>query len=95
MSSLKKFDSRFGELPGESDETGGVEQEPDEVINDGFSRRFGWFYSAAEVAEYERITLEQAYNLGVVQFLNDMIYLRALGEHRLEQSKKYAGNTNG
>lgn len=62
----KRFQTLFAE--GSEDKT--------EVKTDPFNIRYGWTYSASCVAEYERITLEQAYQLPVMQALNDLVYLK-------------------
>lgn len=66
----------------------------DEEINDGdaqsnsFNKRYGWIYAASQVAEYERITLDQAFTLPVRQAFNDLAYLKAKGKYEAEQFKK-------
>lgn len=59
-----------------------------EVQGDAFNRRYGWIYSASQVAEYERITLDEAYGLPVTQALNDLIYLKAKHKYEAEQLKR-------
>lgn len=46
-----------------------------------FSTNFGWFFSAKSVAEFEGITLEQAYKLPVTRALNDLMFLKAKGRY--------------
>ena len=54
-----------------------IEKEPNESgIEYIFNRYYGWIYSATQVAEHERITLDQAFELPVLQFLNDLAYLK-------------------
>ena len=50
-------------------------------------RDFGWQYNAGLVAERERITLDQAYNLPYLQFLNDLAYIKAYEAHLREINK--------
>lgn len=59
-----------------------------EVQGDTFNRRYGWIYSASQVAEYERITLDEAYGLPVTQAFNDLIYLKAKHKYEAEQLKR-------
>lgn len=54
---------------------------------DVFNKRYGWIYSASQVAEYERITLEAAYALPVRQAFNDLAYLKAKSKYEAEQLK--------
>lgn len=63
--------------------------EEQEVKEDPFNRSFGWIYSATQVAEHERITLEQAYNLPVRQAMNDLAFLKAKQEYDRKQIEKH------
>jgi hypothetical protein len=54
-------------------------------------RYYGWLYQIELVANYEKITLEDTYNLPTIQFLNDLAYLKAKGEYEAEQLKKAYG----
>lgn len=54
---------------------------------DLFNKRYGWIYCASQIAEYERITLEQAYQLPIRQAFNDLAYLKAKGKYEAEQLK--------
>lgn len=40
------------------------------------------------VAEHEGISLEQVWNLGVIQFLNDLLYLKMKDKYDAEQLRK-------
>lgn len=55
---------------------------------DPFNKRYGWIYCASTIAEYERITLEEAYDIPIRQALHDLTYLKARGKYELEQFKK-------
>jgi hypothetical protein len=54
-------------------------------------RDFGWIYQASLVAEFERITMEEVYDIPTIQFLNDLSYLKAKNEYEAEQLKKANG----
>lgn len=56
--------------------------------SDYFNRRYGWIYSASQLAEYERISLDQAMNLPIRQAFNDLAYLKALAKYQAEQLKQ-------
>lgn len=82
IENFKAFNKEYSVLFGlEKDVTGDVQQDP-------FNKRYGWTYSAEEVAKYERITLDQAYALPVRQALNDLAYLKAKSKYEAEQLKK-------
>lgn len=59
-----------------------------DVQNDHFNKRYGWIYSASQLAEYERISLEQAFKLPIRQAFNDLAYLKALAKYQAEQLKQ-------
>jgi hypothetical protein len=43
------------------------------------------------VAEFERITMEEVYDIPTIQFLNDLSFLKAKNEYEAEQLKKANG----
>ncbi len=53
-----------------------------------FMQQYGWHYSVQLVAEYERITTEEAWNLSTINFLNDLAYLKAKANYDREQHQK-------
>jgi hypothetical protein len=63
---------------------------PDFEESDEFQQRYGWIFSATQVAQHERITLDQAYDLNIVQAFNDLSYLKALKKHEEKLNKQYA-----
>ena len=58
-----------------------------DVQEDKFNKRYGWIYAASQIAEYERIALDQAFNLPVRQAFNDLAYLKAKAKYEAEQLK--------
>ena len=42
-----------------------------------FIERYGWIYSATQVAAHEGIVLDKVYDLPIIQALNDMSYLKS------------------
>jgi len=42
-----------------------------------FLEQYGWVFSATQVADFEGVTLSQAYDLPVIQALNAMAYLKS------------------
>jgi hypothetical protein len=83
---LVAFNKEYQTLFGIDKEVSGDVQE------DYFNKRYGWIYCASQIAEYERITLEQAFNLPVRQAFNDLAYLKAKSKYEAEQIKN---NNNG
>jgi hypothetical protein len=54
---------------------------------DAFSAQYGWIYSASKVAEYENISLEEAYAMPASRALHGLCYLKAKADHELKQIK--------
>lgn len=69
------FDEKIGD--DESDGQMGIEQI--------FSKYYGWIFSTSQVAEHERITLDAAFELPVLQYLNDLAYLKMKGKVEKKQ----------
>lgn len=89
VGTVKKFNENFIAFNAEYKSLFGVDEEVSgEISNDRFNRRYGWTYSASCIAEYERITLEQAYNIPIRQALNGLTYLKEKGIYEAAQLKK-------
>jgi len=58
-----------------------------EVKPEPFNKQYGWIFSATQVAEHERITLDAAFQLPVIQALNDLAYLKSKGKYLEKQIK--------
>jgi len=55
-----------------------------ESVGKGSSRfveYYGWQYSTTQVAEYYRITLNEAYQLPAIEYLNALSYLKAYRDY--------------
>lgn len=90
MRTLKRFHKGFGGLFSEGVE--GVEDEDGgEAVSDGFIKQFGWIYSTKQVAEFEGITMDAAYELGLIQYMNDLVYLKEYGEHTKRMNANIIG----
>ena len=79
---FESFNSRYKSLFGLDVNVSG------DVEGNDFNRRYGWIYSATCVAEHERITLDEAFVLPVIQAFNDLAFLKAKGKYEMEQFKK-------
>lgn len=55
----------------------GEPQDEDAEKPHPFIEQYGWLFSAKQVADYEGIPLDKAYDLPVIQALNDLSYLKA------------------
>ena len=82
----KKYPILFGERTAANDEQSGTES-----IEQVFAKHYGWIYSATLVADHERISLDAAFDLPVMQFLNAMSFMkmkRKVEEAQMEQLKR-------
>ena len=64
-------------------------QKKSATIEENFASNWGWVFNAKQVSEFEAIPLDQVYDLSVIQFLNDLSYLKSkkqLDEHQYKQS---------
>ena len=87
MSNIQDLDRKFKGLfdIGEPDEQPGRDGR---TISGGFMEKFGWIYQATIVAEHEKIKLDEVYELPIIQFLNDLSYLKAKNAYDNEQLKQ-------
>lgn len=83
MAGFEKFNKEYKGLFGLDGDTYDPEAE-----KDLFNKRYGWTYSASCVAEYERITLDDAFGLPVRQALNDLAYLKAKVIYEAKERKR-------
>lgn len=82
IENFQAFNKEYSGLFGLSDTTS------EEVKQDKFNKRYGWIYSATVLADYEKITLEQAYKLPIRQALNDLMYLKEKAAYDEQLLKK-------
>jgi hypothetical protein len=75
-----EFEGLFGITDGEEE---GVDRH-----TESFSKSFGWIYNCKMVSEFENISMNQAWELPVYQFLNDLNYLKIKRELDNEQERK-------
>jgi hypothetical protein len=87
------LDKEFKGLFGPTDGDGGSDEEGSRGGVSGFMHHYGWIYQAKLVADHEGITLDQAFNLSVLNFLNDLAYLKAKTEHDNELIRKSYGKS--
>jgi hypothetical protein len=52
-----------------------------------FVERYGWIFSAKQVADHNCISLNEAYELPVIQALNDLSYLKSKQDYETKMSK--------
>lgn len=64
------------------------EDDDDSGEIDWFTKRYGWQYSATQVADHEKITLDEAYGLPVNQAFQDLAYLKAKSKYEKSLLKK-------
>jgi hypothetical protein len=86
----KGFEGLFGS--GNDGEESNEVSGRDSISN--FMRFYGWIYQASLVAEFERIKMEEVYDLPTIQFLNDLAYLKAKAEHERLEMKRWQSRLN-
>jgi hypothetical protein len=84
LEEFKKLNEGYKGLFGVED----TEEDEYKPLTNGFNEKYGWIHSAKKVAEFEGLTLEQAFELPIIQALNDLSYLKALQEYENEISKR-------
>lgn len=89
MGTLKQIIENYVAFNNEYKYLFGLNAEVNGDVQDNiFNKRYGWIYSASQVAEYERITLDETFGLPIRQALNDLTYLKAKAKYEFEQLKK-------
>ena len=68
----------------EQDET---EEEGEKETVHPFIERYGWMFSAKQLAEYEGVTLEEVYNIPIIQAFNGLSYLKSKAGYEKMKSK--------
>lgn len=53
-----------------------------------FPEQYGWMFSAKEVAIFEGIKLDEAYELNIIHALNTLSYLKSKASYEIWQSKQ-------
>lgn len=76
LSCFHSFNQKFKGLFGSGDDNVGSESGGSSRVNRNFIESFGWMYNAKMVSEFEAIPLNDVWDLPVVQFLNDLNYLK-------------------
>lgn len=87
--SLAHLIERFSEFNKEYSGLFDINDEGEVPYSDPFNKNYGWIYSATQVAEHERVTLEEAFDIPVRQALNDLSYLKAKKQYDENQLKKH------
>lgn len=91
MSKIKAIDDEFVGLFGERSEE--QDDDGDRIGNDlhPFQKQYGWIFQAVMVAQHNNITLDAAYRLPTIQFLNDLAYIKSKSEFDAYLMKKARG----
>jgi hypothetical protein len=59
----------------------------------GFMARWGWVFSTKQVADFQNITVNEAYDLRVIEYLNTLAYLKDYNKDKEAQFKKWSLQT--
>ena len=55
-----------------------------------FMERWGWVYSTKQVADFQNISVNEAYDMMVVEYLNSLAYLKDYNKHKDLEYKKWS-----
>jgi hypothetical protein len=77
LQTLGQFNGTYSGLFGVADDESRDDEGHRPGIVEQFHKRYGWIYSTGQVAEFERITMDDTWELPVVQVLNDLAYLKS------------------
>ena len=55
--------------------------------------RWGWVFSTKQVADFSNITVNQTYDLNVIEYLNTLAYLKDYNKHKDLEYKKWSLQT--
>jgi hypothetical protein len=50
---------------------------------------WGWVFSTKQVADFNNITVNDAYDLRVIEYLNTLAYLKDYDKHKDNEYKKW------
>ena len=78
--SNNQYEGLFGKSDGQEE---GIDRH-----SEAFSKAFGWIYQCKMVSELENISMNEAWELSVYQFLNDLNYIKHKRELEAEQERK-------
>ena len=52
--------------------------------------RWGWVFSTKQVADFNNIKVNEAYDLRVIEYLNTLAYLKDYNKHKDSEYKKWS-----
>ena len=81
LSIIQRVNKRYHNLL--SNESGTSEE------GSGFMARWGWIYSTKQVADFQNISVNAAFELVVVEYLNTLAYLKDYNKDKEQQYKKW------
>lgn len=98
LENIAKLNKRFEPKEKEMSEAEKVEAEElkkkldlqNKSEREGFDQRYGWQFSAHSIAEYRRISVDEAEELTTIEALNYLQYLRELSDYQKELNKNAA-----
>ena len=90
LSTIQNINDCYPALFGKRIDEEGGRHEESEGDNDEFSKHFGWIYNAKLVSEFESIPIKQVWDLSVVHFLNDLLYIKLKQQRDANQYRSSA-----
>jgi hypothetical protein len=84
---IDKYKNLFDNNEVDEDESLDDIKKKEKLKRHPFIEFYGWEFSATQVAEHNRITLNEAYQLPVVEALNNLAYLKSKQDYEQKQNK--------
>ena len=81
----KSYRGLFGQASSEREESYQTEVKGDTKT---FAERWGWVYNAELIAGFERVKLDDVWNINIIQALNSLAYLKDKKANENEQVEK-------
>lgn len=81
----KSYRGLFGQASFEREESDEGEVKGDSKT---FAEKWGWVYNAELIARFERVKLDDAWNINIIQALNSLAYLKDKKANENEQIEK-------
>jgi hypothetical protein len=89
LETYKRFNRNYRTLFNQAvDEGEEINEAPSEGITETFESRWGWIYNAELLKGFEGITLDEVWDLPIIQALNGLAYLKDKSKNERDQVEK-------
>jgi hypothetical protein len=89
LETYKRFNRNYRTLFNQAvDEGEKINEAPSEGIVETFESRWGWVYNAELLKGFEGVTLDEVWELPIIQALNGLAYLKDKSKNERDQVEK-------